>query len=73
MNKDDDLKRCQEEVRRLEAENHDLRDSSDSFGCLAERLNQELHSERRRAGIADRRQTLRDCPDRRLVHESSKD
>ena len=47
MYKNDELIRCYEEIRRLKAENRDLRRSSESFGHLAERLNLELRAERR--------------------------
>jgi predicted RNase H-like nuclease (RuvC/YqgF family) len=43
-----DLHRCQEEIRRLTAENQELRRAAMSLGDLAERLNQELNAERRR-------------------------
>jgi hypothetical protein len=42
MRDDDELKRCHAEIRRLEAENQDLRRASESFGDLADRLNQKL-------------------------------
>jgi hypothetical protein len=45
------LERCHEEIRRLEAENQDLRRASESFGYLAERLNQELRDVRGRRTI----------------------
>jgi hypothetical protein len=35
----DPLAACQEEVQELKAENADLRESAESFGALAERLN----------------------------------
>jgi hypothetical protein len=61
---DEELKRCQSEIRRLKAENDDLRRASESFGYLAERLNQELHEERR-LRTDDRRQSARGSSDRR--------
>ncbi len=64
MPDDDELKRCHAEIRRLKAENQDLRRASESFGYLAERLNQELRAERR-SRTSDRRETQRDSPDRR--------
>jgi len=60
---DEDLKRCEDEVDRLKAENEHLRDSANTFGHLAERLNGELRAERRRT--PDRRQTPRESPGRR--------
>jgi hypothetical protein len=66
MHVDDEVRRCHEEIRRLKAENHELRLASESFGHLAERLNQALRAERRLRG-ADRRPSPRRIPDRRLV------
>jgi hypothetical protein len=54
---------CEDKVRELEEENQHLRESSDAFGQLAERLNKTLQQERR-AGI-DRRQSPRSNADRR--------
>jgi len=62
--RDGRLKECLTTVRTLEEENRQLRESADSFGQLAERLNQELTRERRNAD-ADRRRERRDSPDRR--------
>jgi hypothetical protein len=61
----DELKRCEEEVDRLKVENEHLRDSANTFGHLAERLNGELRAERR-AGV-DRRQTARESAERRAL------
>jgi len=41
-----DLHRCREEIRRLTAENQELRRVATSLGDLAERLNQELKERR---------------------------
>ena len=41
----DPLAACQEEVQELKAENADLRESAESFGALAERLNRAKHSQ----------------------------
>lgn len=62
--RDGRLKECLTTVRTLEEENRQLRQSADSFGQLAERLNQELARERRSVD-ADRRRDPRDSPDRR--------
>jgi len=62
--RDGRLKECLTTVRTLEEENRQLRQSADSFGQLAERLNQELTRERRSVD-ADRRRAPRDSPDRR--------
>ena len=62
--RDGRLKECLTTVRTLEEENRQLRQSADSFGQLAERLNQELARERRSVD-ADRRREPRDSPDRR--------
>jgi predicted RNase H-like nuclease (RuvC/YqgF family) len=58
------LKECLTTVRTLEEENRQLRQSADSFGQLAERLNVELARERRSVDT-DRRREPRDSPDRR--------
>ena len=58
------LKACLTTVRTLEEENRQLRESADSFGQLAERLNVELARERRSVDT-DRRREPRDRPDRR--------
>ena len=56
MTEDDGrLKECLTTVRTLEEENRQLRQSADSFGQLAERLNKQLARERRSVDI-DRRQ-----------------
>jgi hypothetical protein len=57
------LKECQDEVAELKAENEVLRLSAETFGQLAERLNQSALSERRAS--ADRRHEDRGTPDRR--------
>ena len=62
--RDGRLKECLTTVQTLEEENRQLRQSADSFGQLAERLNKELARERRNAD-ADRRREPRDSPDRR--------
>lgn len=62
--RDGRLKECLTTVRTLEEENRQLRQSADSFGQLAERLNKELARERRNAD-ADRRREPRDSADRR--------
>jgi hypothetical protein len=61
----DELKRCQAEIMRLQAENQELRRASESFGCLAERLNRELRAERR-LKTADRNDTQRATSERRI-------
>jgi hypothetical protein len=43
---DDELTQYREEVRRLTAENRDLRRAAKFFGDLAERLNRQLRAER---------------------------
>lgn len=58
------LKECLTTVQSLKEENLQLRQSADSFGQLAERLNQELARERRSVDT-DRRREPRDSPDRR--------
>jgi predicted RNase H-like nuclease (RuvC/YqgF family) len=62
--RDGRLKECLTTVQSLEEENRQLRQSADSFGQLAERLNQELSRERRSVD-ADRRRQAKDSPDRR--------
>jgi predicted RNase H-like nuclease (RuvC/YqgF family) len=57
------LQECEEKVKELEEENQHLRDASDAFGQLAERLNRTLQQERR-AGF-ERRQSPRGSADRR--------
>jgi cell division protein FtsB len=59
------LKECQEKVARLEAENEALRDSAETFGALAERLNQPAFAERR--ARAERRGVERGTRDRRAI------
>ena len=68
--RDGRLKECLTTVRSLEEENRQLRQSADSFGQLAERLNKELARERRNAD-ADRRRAPRDSPDRRSPSQQS--
>jgi len=61
---DEELERCREEVHVLSEENAALRSANEAFGDLAERLNLQLHHERRtRRG--DRREIPRPTPDRR--------
>jgi len=57
------LQDCEDKVKHLEEENQQLRDASDAFGQLAERLNKTLQQERR-AGT-ERRQSARPTGDRR--------
>jgi hypothetical protein len=57
------LETCEEEVRRLEEENAQLRESAQTFGDLAERLRTTLETERRVSG--DRRLVVREAADRR--------
>jgi hypothetical protein len=57
---DPDLKRCHEEIRRLTAENQDLRRAAICFADLAERLNRQLYE---RDPAADRGGTSSDAPD----------
>ena len=52
-------------IKQLEEENEQLRHAADSFGRLAERLNDQLIQERRRGG--DRRREPRDTGDRRTT------
>jgi hypothetical protein len=59
--RDGRLKECLTTVRTLEEENRQLRQSADSFGQLAERLNQELTRERRSVD-ADRRRDFAKRP-----------
>ena len=61
---DDELAQCREEVRELKEENQHLRQASDTFGALADRLNSSLREERRKRD-ADRRSVARSQPDRR--------
>jgi predicted RNase H-like nuclease (RuvC/YqgF family) len=61
---DQKLQDCEEKLKQLEEENRHLRDASDAFGQLAERLNITLQEERRRTGN-ERRQWPRPEPDRR--------
>jgi hypothetical protein len=57
------LEECQDQVRRLEEENRELRRSASAFGHLAERLNNTLQTERRFR--ADRRAAPRPNTERR--------
>ena len=52
------LQECEEKLKKLEEENQHLRESSSTFGQLAERLNTTLEKERR-AAVGDRRQLPR--------------
>lgn len=61
---DDPLKDCLTTVQHLEEENRHLRHAADSFGQLAERLNEALDRERRVAS-SDRRHESRASQDRR--------
>lgn len=63
----DELTRCQEELQTLREENQHLREAANAFGALAERLNDQLETERR-GPSGERRRELRDTPDRRKVH-----
>ena len=54
MHKDDVF----EELKRLRTENRDLRQASERFGQLAERLNQQLRTERQLRADADRQQAI---------------
>jgi len=66
MPKDDELTRYRQEIRRLLAENQELRRAASCFGDLAERLNRQLHAERRLRG-ADLFQAARGRRDRQMV------
>ena len=57
------LQECEDKLKHLEEENGHLRESSDAFGQLAERLNQTLQQERRMG--TERRQSARPSGDRR--------
>ena len=57
------LDQCRETLQDVKAENEELRRSAESFGNLAERLNDELRAERREG--QDRRRVRRGGPDRR--------
>ena len=59
----DELLDCKRRLAELEVENDELRASAESFGDLAERLNQELEHERRSG--SERRVALRPTADRR--------
>jgi hypothetical protein len=63
-----ELQECEDKVRQLEEENQQLREASDTFGQLAERLNVTLRNERRAGN--DRRQLPRPNGERRQ-HEST--
>ena len=58
-----ELQECEDKVRQLEEENQHLREASDTFGQLAERLNVTLRNERRTG--TDRRQWPRPNGERR--------
>jgi predicted RNase H-like nuclease (RuvC/YqgF family) len=58
---EDALKNCEDEVARLKTENRDLRQSSEEFGELAERLNRALR-EGRVPGIREAEGGRRDDP-----------
>lgn len=62
----DELARCQDDVRTLKEENQHLREASNAFGALAERLKDQLEIERRRPS-GERRREPRETPDRRNV------
>jgi hypothetical protein len=64
----DELLDCKRRVAELEIENDELRAASESFGDLAERLNEELEHERR-SGF-ERRVALRPTADRRRSRAS---
>ena len=53
MNEDkhDELQECEQKVEELVAENAELRESAESFGALAERLNQARQAEAAAAAI----------------------
>lgn len=59
----DELARCEDELKAVKEENRLLREAATSFGDLAERLNFQLDRERRH--IVDRRRAVRPGPDRR--------
>jgi hypothetical protein len=61
---EDDLQKCQTELRALKDENRQLREAASAFGHLAERLNRQLQGERR-ARDSDRRSAPRASADRR--------
>ena len=58
-----ELSECKRRLAELEEENAELRAASQAFGDLAERLNQELKSER--PGGTERRALVRPSRDRR--------
>lgn len=63
------LEACEETVEELKVENEKLRESSESFGALAERLNQALRTE------SDPESVHTNCPrcgQARHVHPTSK-
>ena len=66
----DELRECHERVAELEQENAELRQASEAFGDLAERLNEELQIERRSG--SDRRVHLRPTVDRRSAAAGSR-
>jgi hypothetical protein len=53
------LKECLERMKHLEVENHELRESSSTFGELAERLKILLGEERRLAAVGRGEQRTR--------------
>lgn len=59
------IEQCEEEIRRLQEENHFLRESATFFGELAERRPEPRPGDRRRQ--RDRRLWRRDGPDRRTI------
>lgn len=63
----DRLKECQKKIAELQAENEALRDSAETFGQLAERLNQSALAAR--PAFIERRRANRGTPDRR-AHSS---
>ena len=63
------LQECEDKVRQLEEENQHLREASDTFGQLAERLNVTLRNERRAGN--DRRHRPRPDGERRQSREST--
>lgn len=64
------LQECEDKLKHLEEENQHLREASDAFGQLAERLNVTLQEERRTTG-SDRRERPRPYGERRQSHEST--
>ena len=64
------LQECEEKLKKLEEENQHLRESSSTFGQLAERLNTTLEKERR-AAVGDRRQLPRPSGEQRHSNGTS--